>query len=124
MERGSIKFRLNSDNILSVKIELADSTVWLTKNEIARLLDVFVQSVSTNLREIFKYQELFEGEVTKPSNGVIYYNLDVVIALAFRCKSSICRKFREWLRDRAKQTITANHLQPIFIQLSSKSPIA
>ena len=124
MERGSIKFRFNSDNILSVKIELADSTVWLTKNEIARLLDVFVQSVTTYLREIFKSQELFEGEVTKPSNGVIYYNLDVIIALAFRCKSPICRKFREWLRDRAKQTITANHIQPIFIQLSSKSPFA
>lgn len=124
MERGTINFRLNADSTLSVKIELTNGTVWLTKNEIARLLDVFAQSVSANLREIFKNQELFEGEVTKPYNGVVYYNLDVIIALAFRCKSPICRKFREWLREQAKLTFTANHTQPIFIQLSTKLPIA
>ena len=94
MERGKISFKHNANGSISVQIELSGETVWVTKSEITNLLGVFTSAISANLREIFKGKELFEAEVTRYYNGTMFYNLDVVIALAFRCKSPICRRFR------------------------------
>lgn len=120
MKRGTISINENK-----VFIELVDGTVWVTKTEIAKLLGVFAQTVSTNLREIFKSKELFEHEVTcihnytndKGVNCTIeFYNLDVIIALSFRMKGDYCRLFREWVREQIKRPITENRKTPIVIQ--------
>lgn len=130
MERGKISIEHSSDKNIRVIIELANGTVWLTKHEIARLLDVFVQAVSANLREIFKDKELFEHEVTRQhkytdKKGNIchteFYNLDVIIALAFRMKGGFCRPFREWLREQAKRPIVESCRQPIIIQVGKST---
>ena len=121
MERGKISFNHNANGSISVQIELSGSTVWVTKSEIANLLEVFTPAISANIREIFKSKELFETEVTHYHNGTMFYNLDVIIALAFRCKSPICRLFREWLREQAKRPIVENPRQPIFIQIGNNS---
>ena len=114
MERGKISFISNADGSISVKIELSGGTVWVTKSEIANLLEVFTPAISANLREIFKNKELFETEVTRYHNGTMFYNLDVIIALAFRCKSPICRLFREWLREQAKRLFTTRMKLGLF----------
>lgn len=114
MKRGTISISANK-----VFIELIDGTVWLTKNEIARLFDVFVPTISANLRVIFNNKELFETEVTRYHNEVMYYNIDVVISLAFRMKGGYCRLFREWVREQIKQPITDNRRMPIVIQLGN-----
>lgn len=123
MKRGTISINENK-----VFIELVDGTVWVTKTEIAKLLGVFAQTVSTNLREIFKNKELFEHEVTCIHNytndkgvncKIEFYNLDVIIALSFRMKGDYCRLFREWVREQIKQSITDNRRMPIVIQLGN-----
>lgn len=96
MKRGSITIqRQNSEEQLSVTIQLADDTVWMTKHEIADLFDVYIQTVTSNLKSLFLSQELTESEVTlihkyKNKNGLEYsttfYNLEVIIALSFRMK--------------------------------------
>lgn len=121
MERGKISIEHNESGSVKVMIETVGGTVWLTKNEIARLFDVFVPTVSGNLRVIFKNKELFETEVTRYHNEVMYYNLDVVISLAFRMKGGFCRAFREWLREQAKRPIIESRQQPIVIQLSNST---
>lgn len=118
MERGKI----NIDHILltgtiSVQIELIDGTVWLTKHEIARMFNVLVPMVTVNLKVIFNTKELFEHEVTHYHNEVMFYNLDVIISLAFRMKGGFCRSFREWIREQAKRPIIQSRQQPIIIQL-------
>jgi len=121
MERGKISFNHNANGSISVQIELSGGTVWVTKSEIANLLEVFTPAISANLREIFKNKELFETEVTRYHNGTMFYNLDVVIALAFRCKSPICRLFREWLREQAKRPIIESHQQSIIFHIGNPS---
>ena len=123
MERGKISFNHNANGSISVKIELSGGTVWVTKSEIANLLEVFTPAISANLREIFKSKELFETEVSCYHNDTMFYNLDVIIALAFRCKSPICRRFREWLREQAKRPIVENPKQSIIIYVENYSKI-
>ena len=43
MDRGKISFNHNANGSISVKIELSGGTVWVTKSEIANLLEVFPQ---------------------------------------------------------------------------------
>lgn len=45
MERGKVAIKHNSNGSIKVVIETVESTVWLTKYEIARLFDTFVPIV-------------------------------------------------------------------------------
>ncbi|OAV73881.1 Virulence protein [Bacteroidales bacterium Barb7] len=54
MEKGYIRINGIEGKSPSVEAQLVNNTVWLTKNEIARLFNVFVQTVGNNLRSIFK----------------------------------------------------------------------
>lgn len=105
MERGYIKIKENSENQLIVEAKLVNCTLWLTKHEIADLLNVFVSSVGNNLRTIFKSGILREENVTRihkfKNNGrrceVTEYNLEALIFVSYRVASFESRAFREWL---------------------------
>lgn len=128
MEKGSIIIqRQDSEEQLSVTIQLAEGTVWMTKHEIADLFDVYIQTVTSNLKGLFLSQELTESEVTlvhkyKNKNGLEYsttfYNLEAIIALSFRMKGGICRTFRKCMIERIKRPIIQGYKQPIIIQLN------
>jgi hypothetical protein len=105
MERGYIKIKENNENQLIVEAKLVNCTLWLTKHEIADLLNVFVSSVGNNLRAIFKSGILREENVTRihkfENNGRQYevteYNLEALIFVSYRVASFESRVFREWL---------------------------
>lgn len=127
MKRGTITIRnTNSDNI-KVYIELSeDGTVWMTKNEIASLFNVYHSSVEANLKSLFKSGGLLEKTVEKEDpqtlgNGqkciVEYFNLEVIIALSYRMDSYICTLFRQWV---AKQVVTSlKRHSPIIVQMGT-----
>jgi hypothetical protein len=94
---------MNSENI-QVYIELSeDGTVWMTKNEIASLFNVYHSSVEVNLKLLFKFYGFLEKTVKKEGhqtlgNGqkciVEYFNLEVITALSYRLDSYPCIHFR------------------------------
>ena len=123
MNRGKIEITQRADSSIAINITTANDDVWVTRHEIADIFQIFVPAVTSNLRAIFKNKELHQQEVTKEVGGVTYYNLDVVIALAFRCKGPICTMFRRWLRDKAKRPLTKEP-QPLIIQIGSSTFIS
>ena len=101
MERGEIII-----NESGVKIIPLTGNIWLSEWQIAKLFDVFVAKVSSNIRSILKSEVLREDEVCychHYTNGgsVDLYNLTMVTALAFRIKSKNSEIFRNWLIKRA-----------------------
>lgn len=99
----------------------------LTKHEVAELFNVYPVTIASNITAIFKSGELFETEVMRISNikgcngkFVVYYNLDVIIALSFRMKGALCRLFREWIRERIKQPMWEGRQISILIQIGDK----
>ena len=69
-------------------------------------------NVSEHIKHIFEEGELDEEAVvrkfrTTASDGknynVTYYNLDMIISLGYRIKSSIATKFRRWATERLKE---------------------
>jgi len=107
MKHGTIAIsKTNSESFLVI-IELSeDGTIWMTKNEIATLFDVYHSSVETNLKRLFQSNELCKMDVKKEElnilgNGQKYvfedFNLEVIIALSYRLKSYSCNLFRHWI---------------------------
>jgi hypothetical protein len=97
-----------------VNITAENGTVWMSEYEIARLFEVFVAKVSSNVRSILKSDVLRANEVCLCyyyTNGgsVDLYNLEMITALAFRIHSYKANLFRKWLMKRAVE-------QPIFVK--------
>ena len=108
MERGYIKITEEEIGKPIVEVKIVNGTVWMFKNEIARLFDVYLQTVGNNFRSIFKSRLLREEEVTmelklKNERGqdiyVTYYNLEAIIFLSYRIDSRYAKAFREWVMN-------------------------
>ena len=127
MKRGTITIRnINSENI-QIHIELSENgTVWMTKNEIASLFNVYRSSVEASLKSIFKSNRLLEKMVRQEEHCtqtndkkciVEYFNLEVIIALSYQLDSYPCIHFRQWV---AKQVaLSCKKHFPITVQLGT-----
>ncbi|MCM0301864.1 MULTISPECIES: virulence RhuM family protein [Bacteroides] len=108
MERGYIKITEEEIGKPIVEVKMVNGTVWMFKHEIARLFDVYLQTVGNNFHSIFKSHLLREEEVTmeiklKNERGndiyVTYYNLEAIIFLSYRIDSRYAKAFREWVMN-------------------------
>ncbi len=99
MERGVITISETG------AVTIPTASVWMTQFEIADLFGVFSCDVRKVIHAIYKNKELNEGETmkyVKQSNGISYdvYNLEVVIAVAFRICSKDSIAFRRFLMNK------------------------
>lgn len=53
MERGYIQITEEEIGKPIVEVKIVNGTVWMFKHEIARLFDVYLQTVGNNFRSIF-----------------------------------------------------------------------
>lgn len=79
----------------------SSGNVWMAEYEIADLFGCFHAAIIANRKAILKSGVLYKEEVcreTKTSNGFIEeYNLEMIIALAFRIRSYHTKILRQWL---------------------------
>ena len=128
MDKGYIKRMENGYSQPKFEIKLVDNTVKMTVPQIAELFDVYINTVNNNLRALFKSNILRQSDVMTEckytnNKGVlcIYeeYNLDAVIALAYRIDSYFARLFREYivsaLCSKANRQNNSTYLLPMTI---------
>ena len=103
-EKGEIVLYQPDDNV-RLEVRLQDDTVWLTQLQMAELFKSTKQNISLHLNNIFREGELAKNSVVKEclttaSDGknyrTKYYNLDVIISVGYRVKSSVGTRFRQW----------------------------
>ena len=83
--------------------------VWMTQFEIADLFGVFSCNIRRAIRGIFKNKELNEAYTTRyirQSDGISYdtYNLEMIIAIAFRICSKESILFRQCIISKMSTT--------------------
>jgi hypothetical protein len=111
METGKLYVREDEIGKPEVIFEPAEGTVRMNVNQIAKLLGCFPVTVSNHLRAVMKSGVLWESDVcrsyryytnskTYPEREGVLYNLNVIIALAYRIKSCQSEIIRKWLRKR------------------------
>ncbi len=103
----------SGDTEIDVRTENQD--VWLNQQQLATLYQTTKQNISLHLSNIYKEKELIENLTVKDyltvkdegsrsvSRPLKYYNLDAIISVGYRVKSSIATQFRIWATDRLKE---------------------
>jgi len=97
---------------LEVRVE--NETVWLTQKLMAELFQTTVANINIHLKNIFDEGELDANSVIKDflitaADGKNYrtkfYNLDMIISVGYRIKSSVATRFRQWATQHIKEYI-------------------
>ena len=113
--KGEIIIYQTEDGLTKINVKMEDETVWLTQKQMAELFGVNVPAISKHIQNIFE-----EGELNKDSTVskmeivqmegsrnvkriTEIYNLDVVISVGYRIKSSVATNFRIWATQRIKE---------------------
>jgi hypothetical protein len=112
METGKLYMQYKGNGQPEVVFEPENGNIWLTSNQIAQLLGCFAAKVTSNIKVIFKSEILRKQDVCchyrytvpnteYPERQGVLYNLEMIIALAYRIKSYNSEVFRNWLIKRA-----------------------
>ncbi len=116
MENLNSQIVIYKDRNGNVKIDVRfdGDTVWLTQDMIATLYGKGRSTVTEHIQNIFEEGELISDSVCREFRRtgtdskeylVKYYNLDVIIAVGYRVKSSQGTAFRKWATKRLSEYI-------------------
>lgn len=113
--KGELIIYQSEDGLTQIDVKLEDENIWLNQEQLVLLFQSSKANVSEHIKNIFD-----EGELTKEATvrkfrtvqkegnrevmrDVQYYNLDMIISLGYRIKSSIATRFRIWATERLKE---------------------
>ena len=113
---NEIIFYKNGELELPVEITPDKETVWLNRNQLATLFDRDVKTIGKHINNALK-EELDSSVVAKfattASDGksykVDYYNLDMIISVGYRVKSTRGTEFRRWANKILKNYIVQGY---------------
>lgn len=106
---------------IELKPDFDKETFWLSKKQIADIFNIDRSVVLKHIKSIFQDKELDQklvcanfahttkhGSITGKTQTRLlkYYNLDIVLAVGYRAKSSLAVEFRKWATKILKQHIT------------------
>ena len=107
--KGDIVIYQSESGKTKIDVRFQDETVWLTQAQLCELYQSSKANVSEHIKNIFEEGELEQSAVvrkirTTAADGKTYavnhYNLDMIISLGYRIKSSIATQFRRWATER------------------------
>ncbi|MGL4331651.1 MAG: virulence RhuM family protein [Bacteroidales bacterium] len=112
MEEQNIIFYNTADGKVKVALMAKDGQVWMNQNQLAELFDTSVQNISLHIINILKDKELYKDSVIKEylitaadekQYNVMFYSLDMILAIGFRVRSKRGTQFRIWANQHLKQ---------------------
>lgn len=119
---SKIEIYQSSDGQTQVEVAFEEDTVWLSQQQLTELFGQTKQNISLHIANIYKEGEL-EKEATvkeyltvqteggrKVSRRISFYNLDVIISVGYRVKSSQGTKFRVWATQRLRHYLVQGYV--------------
>ena len=109
---GEIVVYKSKDGLTRVDVRFEDDNVWLTQAQLVELYHSSKSNISEHISHIFEDGELDRDSVvrkfrTTASDGkdyqVMYYNLDMIIAIGYRVRTPVGTQFRQWATERLKE---------------------
>ncbi|UMB61035.1 virulence protein RhuM/Fic/DOC family protein [Lutibacter sp. A80] len=106
--QNQIEIYKADDGSTQINVQFEQETVWLTQAQMATLFETTPQNITMHLKSIFKEQELNEKATCKEFLQVrkegtrtvkrkqLNYNLDAIISVGYRIKSTRATQFRIW----------------------------
>jgi len=115
--KGQIILYQLEDGGIKIDVRLEEENIWLSQQQMSELYKTSRTNVVEHIRHIFEEGELNENatcqkfrQVQKEGSRTVsreipYYNLDMIISLGYRIKSSIATRFRIWATAQLKEYI-------------------
>ncbi len=97
-----------------ISVHVEGETVWLSQAQMVELFQSSKANISEHIKHIFEEGELEKNSVVRKirttakdgkNYNVEHYNLDMIISLGYRIKSSIATHFRQWATKRLREYI-------------------
>ena len=119
MAEGPTEFLLYlaEDGQTRIDVRVQNETVWLNQAQLIDLFQTTKQNISLHVRNILAEGELSQEATVKDyltvrtegnrtvSRAVTHYNLDMIIAIGFRVRSTRGTQFRQWAISRLQEYI-------------------
>lgn len=115
MKYELVKF-VNNNLELEVTVSPEEETVWLSKEDMSFLFNRDRSVISRHIKNIFESNELEEKSnvhflhIANSDKPVTFYNLDVVISVGYRVKSSNGVVFRKWASKVLKEYLLKGYI--------------
>lgn len=118
-----------------VLLDGSNDTVWLSQQQMTELFQTTKQNISLHIKNIYKEGELEENSTFKDyltvqregkrmvSRRRKHYNLDVIISVGYRIKSTIGVQFRKWATQRLKEYLLKGYSLNLSILEQQKNKI-
>ena len=113
--KGDIVIYQSESGETKIDVRFQDETVWLTQAQMEELFQSSHANVVEHIKNIYSEGELDESSTCRKFRQVrregnrnvererLYYNLDMIISLGYRIRSSIATQFRRWATERLKE---------------------
>ncbi|MDR2600130.1 MAG: virulence RhuM family protein [Oscillospiraceae bacterium] len=100
--------------VMHIEVRFDEDTVWLTQQQIAALFNRSKQNISLHINNCYREKELNKNSTVKEyltvqkegyrtvNRNVEHYNLDVIISVGYRVKSTQGTQFRIWATSKLK----------------------
>ncbi len=104
----------SDDGSPQISVRVKNETVWLSQAQLVELFHSSKANVSEHIKHIFEEGELEKNSVvrkfrTTAKDGknyhVEHFDLDMIISLGYRIKSSVATHFRQWATVRLREYI-------------------
>ena len=117
MNNSEIIIYQNPDGNIKIDVRLEEETVWLNQEQMSTLFGKGRSTIAEHIGNVFAEGELEQNrtcrkfrQVRKEGNREVdreidHYNLDVIISVGYRVKSSQETQFRIWATQRLKEYI-------------------
>ena len=115
---NQIEIYQTDDGASHIDVRFQEDTVWLNRQQLAVLFDRDVKTIGKHVNNVFREGELEKAAVvanfaTTAADGKTYqtdhYNLDVIISVGYRVKSSQGVKFRQWATRTLRQHLVEGY---------------
>lgn len=105
------------DGKTKVDVRFDGQTVWLTQNALAELFQTTKQNIGQHIKNILEEGEIAEKSTVKKfftvqkegsrdvKREIEFCNLDMIISVGYRVKSTIATTFRQWATARLSEYI-------------------
>ncbi len=117
-DNSNILIYQNENGNIKVDVRFEDGSLWLSQSQLCEVFGKVKSTISEHIKEIFEEEELDKNSTVRNyrtvqkegsrevTRDVDFYNLDMIIAIGFRVRSSTGTKFRIWAKEKLKEYIT------------------
>lgn len=112
MSMGEIILYQTEDGLAKISLRSIDGTVWLMQEEIANLFGKGRSTIAEHIQNVLNEGELVENLVCRnfrrtaqdgKDYNTLHYNLDMILAVGYRVRSSRGVQFRKWANSVLKE---------------------